>query len=650
MENMRNALTTLLALTTILLFGYACDSGSSSGSSGDIVVENISGVSGASAAKLYYPGNISAPAGATTMSAGYTQTLNNVDWLSRAIAKEGFVVLGLTPSNNWGMVSGWRDMHKGGISKLKQINGNHNVLRGRIDLGKLQTCGHSKGGGGSLWASSQLRGELKTTVGMAPYREQFSSLSSITAATFIQAGSNDSLATNSMTRSEYSSLPGSISRRYAEYSGMGHLAWDRASGSTAAGISGDIIAWMKYYMDGNTSYAGTLSNKSGTTKHEWVDKGTTGSNSGNTGGGTTGDGETISGTYSIVAAHSGKALDVWEWGTTDGTNIVQYDFWGGEVQQFVITPVDGIWHSITPVIAPDQGVEAADGSVDSGANVQTYNYWGHECQQWRFQKAGSGRYRIINRNSELCMDVVDFSTDDGANVMQYTCLEGGENQMFELKKASSSGGNNGSGGGGITGASCTSTGTVYVTETIRVTGGTYDGKCKTFVPIGLGDGSQDEDQKPVFRVENGAALKNVIIGSPGADGIHLYNGATLDNVTWEDVGEDACTVKASGNYNIRNITGYNGSDKFFQINAACTFNVSNAIVHNMGKTLRQNGGTTFKIDASFDRCEIQNMKEGVFRSDSKSSTARITNSRLRDAGDICIGSWASCTHSGITFY
>lgn len=44
------------------------------------------------------------------------------------------------------------------------------------------------------------------------------------------------------------------------------------------------------------------------------------------------------------------------------------------------------------------------------------------------------------------------------------------------------------------------------------------------------------------------------------------------------------------------------------------------------------------------------MDEGVFRSDSSSSTAKITNSRLHNAGGICIGSWASCAHSGLVYY
>ncbi|QEY18552.1 hypothetical protein D0C16_22760 [Cellvibrio sp. KY-GH-1] len=219
---------------------------------------------------------------------------------------------------------------------------------------------------------------------------------------------------------------------------------------------------------------------------------------------------------------------------------------------------------------------------------------------------------------------------------------------------SSSGSNSSSGGstGSITGATCGSGGsTVNVSATIVVSSGTYDGGCKVFnATSALGDGSQSESQKPVFRVENGATLKNVVLGNNAADGIHFYNGGTIDNIRWTNVGEDAMTIKSSGTVNVKNISGYAGSDKFIQVNAASTLNVSNCVVDSMGKFLRQNGGTTFKIAVSVDRCQISNMGEGIFRTDSSTSTAKITNSRLRNAGSICIGKWASCTSSGITNY
>jgi len=217
--------------------------------------------------------------------------------------------------------------------------------------------------------------------------------------------------------------------------------------------------------------------------------------------------------------------------------------------------------------------------------------------------------------------------------------------------SSSSSSSTSSGGGSITGATCSSSGSQSITATIRVTSGTYDGGCKTFNPSGdLGDGSQDEGQDPAFRVENGATLRNAILGNNGVDGVHFYNGGNLQNFRWTNIGEDAFTVKSSGTVNISGVSGYNGEDKFGQINAAGTVNISNCIVDSVAKVIRQNGGTTFKTTVNIDRCQLSNLKEGVFRSDSSSSVARLTNSRLRNSGSLCIGSWASCTGSGNTNY
>ena len=218
--------------------------------------------------------------------------------------------------------------------------------------------------------------------------------------------------------------------------------------------------------------------------------------------------------------------------------------------------------------------------------------------------------------------------------------------------ATPSGGGGGGGGGAITGATCTSSGSQSITATVLVTSGTFDGGCRTYNPSGaLGDGSQEEGQDPAFRVENGATLRNVILGNNGVDGVHFYNGGNLQNFRWTNVGEDAFTIKSSGGtVTVSGITGVNGEDKFMQINAASTLRVSNCIVDNMGKLLRQNGGTTFRIDVQVDRCRISNMGEGIFRTDSSSSIARLTNSQLRNTASLCIGPWSSCTGSGNTSF
>ncbi|MFT3733590.1 MAG: pectate lyase [Rhodocyclaceae bacterium] len=203
-----------------------------------------------------------------------------------------------------------------------------------------------------------------------------------------------------------------------------------------------------------------------------------------------------------------------------------------------------------------------------------------------------------------------------------------------------------------TGASCKSTGSVSVAETIKIDGGTYDGGCKTFNGTSaLGDGSQGEAQKAYFRIMNGATLKNVIIGKNGADGIHSWYGGTLDNITWTDIGEDAFSVKKAGNVTLKNITGKSGEDKFIQQNAEGTITVTNCILDGAAKFYRQNGGKTFKTTINVSGCDISNLKEGVFRTDSSTSVASLKNSRIRNVPTICIG-YASgkCTSSGVTTF
>lgn len=140
----------------------------------------------------------------------------------------------------------------------------------------------------------------------------------------------------------------------------------------------------------------------------------------------------FNGAYSLIAVHSGKALDTYNFGTVDGTNIAQWSYWGGEAQIFNISQVDGIWHRITPSIASDQALDVSGVSTADGANIQTYSYWGGEGQQFRFQNEGAGQWKVIARHSEKCIDVDGGSTEDGANVLQWSCIPGAANQLFQV--------------------------------------------------------------------------------------------------------------------------------------------------------------------------------------------------------------------------
>jgi pectate lyase len=136
----------------------------------------------------------------------------------------------------------------------------------------------------------------------------------------------------------------------------------------------------------------------------------------------------------------------------------------------------------------------------------------------------------------------------------------------------------------------TSTKTVTATVTIS---GTVDEKLVRFVPSGLGNGGQGESQKPVFELKPGATLKNVIIGAPGADGIHCEATCNLVNVWWEDVGEDAATLLGTApSGSVMTIDGggaQKASDKVFQHNGPGTMVIKNFYVDDFGKLYRSCG-------------------------------------------------------------
>ncbi|WP_420907380.1 pectate lyase [Streptomyces scabichelini] len=139
-----------------------------------------------------------------------------------------------------------------------------------------------------------------------------------------------------------------------------------------------------------------------------------------------------------------------------------------------------------------------------------------------------------------------------------------------------------------------------VSATIEVSG-SYDGGMKRYSGSGeLGGAGQDEDQDALFELADGAVLKNVILGAPAADGIHCLGSCTLQNVWWEDVGEDAATFKgtsASATYTIDGGGARQADDKVFQHNGAGTVTIKNFQVENFGKLYRSCGN----CDTQYER-------------------------------------------------
>ncbi|CAD5225538.1 unnamed protein product [Bursaphelenchus okinawaensis] len=141
-------------------------------------------------------------------------------------------------------------------------------------------------------------------------------------------------------------------------------------------------------------------------------------------------------------------------------------------------------------------------------------------------------------------------------------------------------------------------GSTSIPSTITVKAGeTYDGESARFIS-GWGGGDQEEGQNPLFNLEDGATIKNLVIGAPAADGIHCLGSCTIENVWWEDVGEDAATFKGSSSdtYLVSGGGAKEADDKVFQHNGNGTVTIKNFQAENIGKLYRSCGNCVYNGD------------------------------------------------------
>ncbi|CAK4955934.1 unnamed protein product [Aphanomyces euteiches] len=126
-----------------------------------------------------------------------------------------------------------------------------------------------------------------------------------------------------------------------------------------------------------------------------------------------------------------------------------------------------------------------------------------------------------------------------------------------------------------TGTWPTSQGNVkYSSPYVVKKGEVFDGKMKTYERSNVACTGDTEGGKDtaVFWVETGGTLKNVIIGKNQAEGVHCEDhGCTIENVWWDDVCEDALSIKGGSASSVSKIIGdgaRSADDKIIQHNGA----------------------------------------------------------------------------------
>lgn len=123
--------------------------------------------------------------------------------------------------------------------------------------------------------------------------------------------------------------------------------------------------------------------------------------------------------YVVVNANSGKALDLYNWVTTDGAEFRQWTRTDATNQQFqLVSSGNGAYrlknrHS-------GKVVDVANGSTANGAEVNQWSDRDTANQQWRLVGNDNNTLRLVNANSGKALVVAGSSTADGADITQYT--------------------------------------------------------------------------------------------------------------------------------------------------------------------------------------------------------------------------------------
>ncbi|KAJ8514342.1 hypothetical protein ONZ45_g8109 [Pleurotus djamor] len=189
--------------------------------------------------------------------------------------------------------------------------------------------------------------------------------------------------------------------------------------------------------------------------------------------------------------------------------------------------------------------------------------------------------------------------------------------------------------------------------TARVISGSYDGGMVKFDRKGSSGDCQEQKETgeadAVFILQPGATISNVIIGKAQAEGIHCRGPCTINNVWWEDVCEDAVTLKQTGSGDVSTINGggaFGASDKIIQHNGAGTVRINNFFASNFGKLYRGCGNcaTAYERHVVINNICLKDGKEGVGINSNFGDTATLTNVKTNNkpsAANVC------CAYKGV---
>lgn len=124
------------------------------------------------------------------------------------------------------------------------------------------------------------------------------------------------------------------------------------------------------------------------------------------------------GNYTLVARHSGKALEVNGGGTTSGTAVVQSTVDGCSCQQWTLQHIANDYYSLVGV-GSQKNLGVSGESLTSGAAIQIQDSSSSDSQKFRIRATGDGYFYLTALHSGKSLDVSGNSVNDGVAVLQW---------------------------------------------------------------------------------------------------------------------------------------------------------------------------------------------------------------------------------------
>lgn len=123
-------------------------------------------------------------------------------------------------------------------------------------------------------------------------------------------------------------------------------------------------------------------------------------------------------TFRLVSRVSGKVLDAWDHGTTNGSPVSQAIWGGGANQKWIVQSLGNSEYRLTGVES-GLAVDVPGSSTANSVALQLYTPNTSGAQKWTFTPTTDGYFKLLNVNSGKAMDVRASSTASGAVVQQY---------------------------------------------------------------------------------------------------------------------------------------------------------------------------------------------------------------------------------------